>query len=710
MISKIKLISICKSHLNTQTVMAASSDMGSRLSRLRNIGISAHIDSGKTTLTERILFYTGRITEMKEVHQGAATMDSMQLEREKGITIQSAATFVQWKDCDINIIDTPGHVDFTVEVERALRVLDGAILVVCAVGGVQSQTLTVNRQMNRYKVPRLVFINKCDRQGAKPLEIISQIREKLGLPVAAVQIPIGLEENHKGVIDLINNKAIYYEGPNGMDIVEKAVPDEFKENARKQLQLLVEALADADEEIADIYLDDKLPSIPLLKKAIRRSVINRSFIPVFMGSAYKNKGVQTLLDSVNSYLPNPSEKENMALDISQKETPIILKTSSDAPFVGLAFKLEEGTYGQLTYIRVYQGSLSKGMNIVNARTKKKIKVPRLVKMHSNKMEDVQKVEAGDICAVFGIDCASGDTFTNGVEIALSSMYVPDPVISLSILPKQRDSKFAKALNRFTREDPTFSVSYNQELKETIISGMGELHLEIYVERMRREYKIDCTVGKPKVAFKETITQKTEFNYTHKKQSGGSGQYGKVVGTIEPYDGPEKFIFENKVVGGNIPHQLIPAVEKGFVEAMKAGTLTGHPVQNVKVTLIDGQAHSVDSNELAFKSAGLYAFRQVYKDAKPVVLEPIMKTIVEAPNEFQGNCIGLLNKRLGSIVDSNIVQQSVVIEALVPLNMMFGFSTDLRSITQGKGEFTMEYHKHQPATGQAQKELIEEYTK
>ena len=548
-----------------------------QLSKLRNIGISAHIDSGKTTLTERILFYTGRINEIKEVHQGAATMDSMQLEREKGITIQSAATFVQWKDCDINIIDTPGHVDFTVEVERALRVLDGAVLVVCAVGGVQSQTLTVNRQMNRYNVPRLVFINKLDRQGAKPLQIIEQIKDKLGLPVAALQIPIGIEEHHEGVIDLVNNEAIYFQGIKGIDVIKKAIPAEYVDAVTKQRQILVEALADVDDTIADKFLNDEQPTNLEIQNAVRSGVISRSFIPVFMGSAYKNKGVQSLLDGIQQYLPNPTEKENFALDLKNNEARVPLSTDPNAPFVGLAFKLEEGTFGQLTYIRVYQGKLAKGMNIFNVRNNKKIKVPRLVKMHSNKMEDIQQVEAGDICAVFGVDCASGDTFTDGqLDVALSSMYVPDPVISLSIEPKTRDTKFAKALSRFTREDPTFSVTFDKESKETIISGMGELHLEIYIERMKREYGVECTVGKPKVAFRETISQRAEFVYTHKKQSGGSGQYGKVYGYIEPYtEGPEKVLFESKVIGGNIPSQFIPACEKGFMEAIKTGSLTGH---------------------------------------------------------------------------------------------------------------------------------------
>ena len=683
-----------------------------QLSKLRNIGISAHIDSGKTTLTERILFYTGRINEIKEVHQGAATMDSMALEREKGITIQSAATFVQWKDCNINIIDTPGHVDFTVEVERALRVLDGAILVVCAVGGVQSQTLTVNRQMNRYNVPRLVFINKLDRQGAKPLQIIDQIKDKLGLPVAALQIPIGLEDNHLGVIDLVDDVAIYYNGVRGIEVSKESIPDEYKKQAAHQKLALIEALADVNDVIADKYLSDQTPTNIEIKDAIRIGVISRTFIPVLMGSAYKNKGVQTLLDAVSQYLPTPIEKENFALDLKKNEDKVQLSTDPTAPFVGLAFKLEEGTFGQLTYIRVYQGSLSKGMNIFNMRNNKRIKVPRLVKMHSNKMEDITSVEAGDICAVFGIDCASGDTFTDGsVSLALSSMYVADPVISLSIEPKVRDAKFAKALNRFTKEDPTFSVSFDKESKETIISGMGELHLEIYIERMKREYGIECITGKPRVAFRETISNKAEFTYTHKKQSGGSGQYAKVCGYIEPFtEGPEKVQFESQVIGGNIPSQFIPACEKGFNEALSSGTLTGHPVQNVRYVLTDGQAHSVDSNELAFKSAALYAFRQVYEQAKPVVLEPIMKVSVEAPSEFQGNCISLLNRRMGTILDSESSHQSVNIDADVPLNNMFGFSSDLRSCTQGKGEFTMEYARHEPANGQVQKELMEKYSK
>lgn len=563
-----------------------------RLNQLRNIGISAHIDSGKTTLTERILFYTGRINAIHEVRgkdNVGATMDSMELEREKGITIQSAATYTKWGDCAINIIDTPGehysraeqrsaevltadfknigHVDFTIEVERALRVLDSAILVLCAVGGVQSQTMTVDRQMKRYNIPRICFINKMDRAGANPWRVIDQLRNKLRLTAAAVQIPIGAENNLKGVVDLVNMKAYYNEGENGEVVKTVEVPTELLDAAKERRTELIEHLADVDDEIAEIFLNEEEPTVEQLSAAIRRSTVARKFCPVFMGSAYHNKGVQPMLDGVLTYLPRPYEVDNHALDAKNDEKKVLLSSASSDKLVSLAFKLEEGRFGQLTYLRIYQGTLKKGDWITNSRTGKRVKVSRLVRMHANEMEDVGSVGSGEICALFGIDCASGDTFTDGsISYAMTSIYVPQPVISLSLEPKGKESpNFSKALNRFQREDPTFRVHVDAESKQTIISGMGELHLEIYVERMKREYNVDCVTGKPQVAFRETINTKVPFNYTHKKQSGGSGQFGRVVGYIEPMEEPAEdgslVEFVNQTVGMNVPSQYIPAIEK-----------------------------------------------------------------------------------------------------------------------------------------------------
>ncbi|KAI8927075.1 P-loop containing nucleoside triphosphate hydrolase protein [Entophlyctis helioformis] len=692
-------------------------DLG-RLTHLRNIGISAHIDSGKTTLTERILFYTGRIDEIHEVRgkdNVGAKMDSMELEREKGITIQSAATYTKWKDTAINIIDTPGHVDFTIEVERALRVLDGAVLVLCAVGGVQSQTMTVDRQMKRYSVPRICFINKMDRAGANPYRVIDQLRTKLHLNAAAVQIPIGAETELKGSVDLVRMKAYYNEGEKGETIVVKDVPEDLREKAEAMRHELIENLANVDETIGEIYLNEEQPTNEQLVQAIRRVTLARTFVPVFMGSAYHNRGVQPMLDGVVDYLPSPHEVENRALDTTKKEKEIVLTSASSASLVSLAFKLEEGRFGQLTYLRVYQGTLRRGDFIINVRTGKRVKVPRLVRMHSNEMEDVEEVGSGEICALFGVDCASGDTFTDGtVSFSLTSMFVPKPVISLSIAPKSKETaNFSKALSRFQREDPTFRVHVDTESKQTIISGMGELHLEIYVERMKREYNVECITGKPQVAFRETITSMAKFDYTHKKQSGGAGQFGRVVGYIEPI--PEEEVdedasveFENRTVGMNIPFQYIPAIEKGFYEGCDKGYLIGHPINGVRMILEDGAAHSVDSSELAFRIAAINAFREAFFKAKPIVLQPIMEVSVTSPAEYQGPCIALLNRRKGTILNSEVRDDYLEVQAEVPLNDMFGFSTDLRSITQGKGEFAMVYKKHEPVLPHMQETLVREF--
>lgn len=689
------------------------------LEKVRNIGISAHIDSGKTTLTERILFYTGRIHAIHEVRGKdgvGAKMDSMDLEREKGITIQSAATFVQWKDIDINIIDTPGHVDFTIEVERSLRVLDGAILVLCGVAGVQSQSITVDRQMKRYNVPRLAFVNKLDRSGANPFRVLEMVREKLRLNAVLVQIPIGVEDKLEGVVDLVTMKACYNQGAEGETVIEKDIPADLLTKAREYRKELIGKVADFDDGIAEKFLMEEEPSVEELKMAIRKATIARQIVPMFCGSAYKNKGVQKLLDGVQDYLPNPSEKENFALDMSKGEEQVKVSVDPKAPFVGYAFKLDEGRYGQLTYMRIYQGTVKKGDFIFNARDGKKIKVPRLVKMHSDEMEDIEQASAGDIIAMFGVDCYSGDTFTDGTAtLTMTSMHVPDAVISLAIAPKNKEgaSHFSKALQKFRKEDPTFRVHRDEESNETIISGMGELHLEVYVERIKREFNCEVITGKPQVAYRETIHAATEFDYTHKKQTGGSGQYAKVVGTIEPLEieegkDPKSYEFVDKVVGGRIPKEFIPAVDEGFREQMTKGTLIGFPIVGVKVTLSDGAYHDVDSSYLAFKIAAMAALREVYPKAQPTALEPIMKLEVVAPEEFQGNIMGQINQRRGMIQGTSTIEGNVTIQAEVPLTEMFGYSTDLRSATQGKGEFSMEFSRYAPVPRTIQDELHKKY--
>ncbi|CAI4047379.1 hypothetical protein SUVZ_12G1220 [Saccharomyces uvarum] len=688
--------------------------------KLRNIGISAHIDSGKTTFTERVLYYTKRIKAIHEVRgrdNVGAKMDSMDLEREKGITIQSAATYCSWdkegKNYHFNLIDTPGHIDFTIEVERALRVLDGAVLVVCAVSGVQSQTVTVDRQMRRYNVPRVTFINKMDRMGSDPFRAIEQLNSKLKIPAAAVQIPIGAESTLCGVVDLINKVALYNKGDNG-EIIEKGpVPEELKPLMEEKRQLLIETLADVDDEMAEMFLEEKEPTIEQIKAAIRRATIARAFTPVLMGSALANTGIQPVLDAIVDFLPNPSEVLNTALDVSNNETTINLVPAVQQPFVGLAFKLEEGKYGQLTYVRVYQGRLRKGNYITNVKTGKKVKVARLVRMHSNEMEDVDEVGSGEICATFGIDCASGDTFTDGsVQYSMSSMYVPDAVVSLSITPKSTDvSNFSKALNRFQKEDPTFRVKFDPESKETIISGMGELHLEIYVERMRREYNVDCVTGKPQVSYRESITIPADFDYTHKKQSGGAGQYGRVIGTLSPVEDITKGnIFETAIVGGRIPDKYLAACGKGFEEVCEKGPLIGHRVLKVEMLINDGAIHAVDSNELSFKTATMSAFRDAFLRAQPVIMEPIMNVSVTSPNEFQGNVIGLLNKLQAVIQDTENGHDEFTLKAECALSTMFGFATSLRASTQGKGEFSLEFSHYAPTAPHVQKELISEFQK
>jgi elongation factor G len=692
--------------------------MGSDITRtdvrnMRNIGISAHIDSGKTTLSERILFYSNKIHAIHEVRGKdgvGATMDHMELERERGITIQSAATQVEWKGFRVNLIDTPGHVDFTIEVERSLRVLDGAILVLCAVGGVQSQSITVDRQLKRYHVPRIAFVNKCDRTGADPIRVKNQLRDKLGLNAVMIQIPIGLEDKLEGLVDLVAMKAVYFDGDQGTELRYEEISGGLREDAEKYREEMLDALSMYSDDLAELFLGGGAVPEEIIRDAIRKGTLAEQFVPVMVGSAYKNKGIQTLLDGVTYYLPNPTEVKNYALDLDHGEERKELSADEKSPTVALGFKLEDGQYGQLTYVRIYQGALKKGDELLNTRARKRFKVGRLVRMHADNMEDIGEGVPGDIVALFGIDCASGDTFCGGgLNSAMSSMYVPNPVISLAINPRDKKSadQMAKALNRFTKEDPTFRTFVDPESNQTIVQGMGELHLEVYIERMRREYRCEVETGRPQVAYREAITQRAEFNYTHKKQTGGAGQYGRVAGYMEPY-GEGDYEFVDSIRGGAIPTEFVPSCDKGFREAVKKGSLIGFPIVNIRCLINDGQSHPVDSSDIAFQMAAIGAFREAYGKAKPCILEPIMKVSVEGPTEFQGNIYASINQRRGIISASTEDGASSRVDAEVPLSEMFGYSTVLRSLTQGKAEFTMEFEKYGKVPQSISEALIREY--
>ncbi len=694
------------------------------LDTIRNIGISAHIDSGKTTLTERILFYTGRIHAIHEVRGKdgvGAKMDSMDLEREKGITIQSAATYCIWKgsrdhlkEHNINIIDTPGHVDFTIEVERALRVLDGAILVLDSGKGVQSQSITVDRQMKRYRVPRIAFVNKMDNPGANYERVADMLKEKLGHHPVKLQVPIGAEDKFQGIVDAVTGKAYYFDGENGENIREEPVPHELVDRVHEARHEIIHAVAEVDDILAEKFIKEEPVSDEELRAAIRRATLALKMTPVMCGSAFRNKGVQLLLDAVCMYLPNPKEVTNEAFDQAKNEEKIVLESDPEKPMVGLAFKLTQDKYGQLTYFRIYQGKISVGDTVINcSNQQRKVRVPRMFRMHSDEREEIPSAGPGDIVAFYGVECSSGETFTDGkINVTLTSMHVPAAVISLAVAPKDRsgEQNFSKALNRFTKEDPTFRVHQDEESSETIISGMGELHLEIYMERMKREYNCEVIAGKPQVAYRETIQQKGEFAYTHKKQTGGSGQYAKVCGYLEPLpsDSVETFEFVNDIVGGSIPREFIPACEKGFKEAIKKGSLIGFPVIGVRAVINDGLSHAVDSSEQAFKTAALMGFREGYDAAKAYILEPVMKVEVEAPVEFQGAVVGQINQRRGVVLETSTQDGQITVVAEVPLNTMFGYSTDLRSGTQGKGNFTMEFAKYAQLPKNEQEEMIKKH--
>ncbi len=686
------------------------------LAKLRNIGISAHIDSGKTTLSERILFYAGRIHRIQEVKgEGGATMDYMDLERERGITITSAATSVHWDETDINLIDTPGHVDFTVEVERSLRVLDGAVLVLCAVGGVQSQSMTVDRQMKRYHVPRLAFINKMDRTGANPNRVVEQVREKMDCDAILMQWPIGKEDNFLGVIDLVTMKALYFDGANGENVRPEEIPAELIDVAQEARAKMLESLSMYSDELMEKLLSEEEISEDLIHAVVKSALQNQDATPVYMGSAYKNKGVQPLLDAVVRYLPSPVERKITAKNWAKPDEAFPLEPDPAKPLVAMAFKVVDDPYGQLTFMRIYQGSINKGEMYFNQRTGQKQRFSRIVKMHADKRAEIDVGEAGDIVAVMGVDSASGDTYSSEPKYCtLENMFIPEPVIKMAISPTNREGadKLGKALVRFMREDPTFRCTADEETGETVIAGMGELHLEIYTERIRREYKVEVEVGAPKVSYREAPTAKATYNYKHKKQTGGSGQYAHIVGYLEPLpEGAEEiFEFENDVVQGRIPKEYIPAVEKGFRSSLEKGPIAGYPIVGVKTVLEDGSYHDVDSSDMAFQICARNCFRETFMQAKPVLLEPIMKVEIEVPTSFQGAVAGELTSRRGMIVSTEMQGATAVIEGEVPLAETFGYSTDLRSMTQGQGTFTMEFLKYRRVPNSIQTEIIAEKKK
>nr|WP_321317638.1 elongation factor G [uncultured Campylobacter sp.] len=680
------------------------------LNRVRNIGIAAHIDAGKTTTSERILFFTGVSHKIGEVHEGAATMDWMEQERERGITITSAATTCFWKDHQINLIDTPGHVDFTIEVERSMRVLDGAVAVFCAVGGVQPQSETVWRQANKYGVPRMVFVNKMDRTGANFFGVEQQIKDRLKANPVPIQIPIGAEDTFKGVVDLVTMKALTWDdakGPSLPDIGE--IPAELKDKAEEYRAKMIEAIAETDDALMEKFFAGEELSEDEIKKGIKKGCLSMTIIPMLCGTAFKNKGVQPLLDAVIDYLPAPDEVAEIK-GVYDDGSEVSVANSDDGEFAGLAFKIMTDPFvGQLTFVRVYRGCLESGSYVYNSVKGKKERIGRLLRMHSNKREEVKEIYAGEIGAVVGLkDTFTGDTLTGEKDhVILEKMDFPDPVISVAVEPKTKadQEKMGLALQKLAQEDPSFRVSTDEESGQTIISGMGELHLEIIVDRMLREFKVEAEVGQPQVAYRETIKSVVEQEYKYAKQSGGRGQYGHVFLRIEPVEAGSGFTFVNDIKGGVVPKEYIPAVEKGCQEALQNGILAGYPVEDVKITLFDGSYHEVDSSEMAFKLAASMCFKEGAKKANPAILEPMMKVEVETPEEYMGDVIGDLNKRRGQVNSMDERSGNKIVTAFCPLSQMFGYSTDLRSQTQGRATYSMEFDHYEEVPRNVADEII-----
>jgi elongation factor G len=684
------------------------------INRVRNIGIAAHIDAGKTTTTERILFYTGVSHKIGEVHEGAAAMDWMEQEKERGITITSAATTCFWKNHQINIIDTPGHVDFTIEVERSMRVLDGAVAVFCAVGGVQPQSETVWRQANKYKVPRMVFVNKMDRTGADFFEVERQIKERLKANPVPIQIPIGAEENFKGVIDLVTMKALVWEDEAAMGSAYEVqeIPEDLKEKAEEYREKLIEAIAETDEELMDKYFNGEELTEEEIKKAIKAGTLSMDIVPMTCGTAFKNKGVQPLLDAVVDYLPAPTEVEAIKGEDPKTGETIVVEADDNAPMSGLAFKIMTDPFvGKITFVRFYSGVAKKGTHIINSTKGKKERIGRLLRMHANNREDVEEFYAGEIGAVVGLkDTLTGDTICDPERpVILERMEFPEPVISVAVEPKTKadQEKMALALQKLAEEDPSFRVSTDEESGQTIISGMGELHLDIIVDRMKREFKVECNVGQPQVAYRETIRKQVEQEYKYAKQSGGRGQYGHVFIRLIPQEQGKEYEFVDLIKGGVIPREYIPAVDKGIQEAAQGGVLAGYPVENFKVELYDGSYHDVDSSEMAFKLAGSMAFKEAVKKADPAILEPMMKVEIEVPEEYMGDVIGDINRRRGQVNSMEDRHGLKIINTFVPLSEMFGYSTDLRSMTQGRGTYAMEFDHYEEVPANIANEIMKE---
>ena len=682
------------------------------LEKVRNFGIAAHIDAGKTTTTERILFYTGKTHKIGEVHDGAAVTDFMDQERERGITIQSAAVTAMWKGHQLNIIDTPGHVDFTIEVERSLRVLDGVVAVFCAVGGVQSQSETVWRQANRYEVPRMVFVNKMDRTGANFYRVVDQLRNRLNANAHPIQLPIGAEDKFTGLIDLLTMKAEIYTNDLGTDIREEEIPADMMDKAQEYHAALVEAISEFDDDLMMKFLEGEEPTVDELKKVLRKATCENKIVPVCCGTAFKNKGVQLLLDNVVNYLPSPVDVK--AIEGELEDGTKVERHSSEAePFSALAFKVMTDPYvGRLTFLRIYSGKMTAGSYVLNATNGKKERISRLVQMYADQRNEIQEVYAGDICAAVGLkDTTTGDTLCDEkAPIILEKMSFPEPVISVAIEPKTKadQDKMGIALQKLAEEDPSFRVKSDTETGQTIISGMGELHLDIIVDRLLREFKVDANVGKPQVAYRETIRGNADQDSKFIRQSGGKGQYGHVKIQIEPAEENAGFVFENKIVGGAIPKEYIEPARKGMEEALEGGILAGFPMIDVKVTLYDGSYHEVDSSEMAFKIAGSMAIKEGCKKAKPCILEPMMKVEIEVPEENTGDIVGDIASRRGRIEGMEIIEGTGIqkIRAMVPLAEMFGYATDIRSKTQGRGTFSMEFAKYEQVPANVEKEIIE----